>query len=130
MGLFHPHTSQPSDQEPQLQSQLQQAVAPYEAVITAALQWAANWALADCQLARVDDEAHGYQWQLWHTREDNTRFVDMTAMVYFENNHPDKPKMFVVTFKTPSGYNSVFDCPLLREDLYHVLRHALTARVH
>ncbi len=63
MGLFHSHQSQPSDKELQLQAQLRQAAAPYEAVITAALQWVARWALPECQVERVDDVANGYQWQ-------------------------------------------------------------------
>ena len=122
MGLSHSNLSQPSDKA----LQLQQAAAPYDAVISAALQWAANWALPDCQVARVEDAAHGYQWQLWHTREDTTRFVDVTVVVYFGAS-PDKPKMFLVTFQTPSGWRRSIQCPLLREDLFLAVRRALTS---
>ncbi len=127
MGLFHPHPSQPDDKELRLRSQLQQAAAPYEAVIMAALQWVARWALPECQLARVEDAAAGYQWQLWHTREDGTQFVDLTVEVYFLDRSPDQPRMFMVAFKTPGGASHTVDCPLHREDLMYALRRAVAS---
>ncbi len=96
-------------------------------MITAALQWLARWALPECQVERIDDVASGYQWQLWHTREDNSKFVDVTASVYFDDRHPDQPKMFLVVYKTPGGWSHAVDCPLYREDLHYALRRAVAS---
>ena len=126
MGLFHSHPAQPNDQGP-LRGQLQQAALPYEGVIITALQWTAAWALPSCQIGRIDNDGAGYQWQLWHTREDGTTFVDVTAEVFFEDHHPDKPKMFLVTYQTPGGWSHRVDCPLVREDLYYALRRAVAS---
>jgi hypothetical protein len=127
MGLFRSHSNQPSDKNLQLQNQLQQAAAPYEAAITPALQSVARWALPECQIERVESAAHGYQWQLWHTREDNSRFVDLSAQVYFEDRRPDRPKLFLVQFYTPGGVSRTVQCQLYREDLMYALRCALAS---
>ena len=115
-----------NDKEVQLQSQLRQAAAPYDGMVTAALQWLAHWAFPECQVERIDDAAGGYQWRLWHTREDNSRFVDVTVSVAFANRHPDKPESFLVIFRTPGGRQRSEVRPLYREDLHYALRCCVT----
>jgi len=130
MGLFHSHSDQPrqpDNKELLLLNQLRQASAPYEPMVTAALQWLANWAMPECQVERVESAASGYQWQLWHTRENGSKFVDVTVAVFFPDRHPDKPDGFVVDFKTPGGYERSATGPLIREDLFYTVRRVVSA---
>ena len=129
MGLFHSHAdrpNQPDDKEVQLRSQLQQAAARYDAVVTAGLQWLARWAMPECEVERVENAATGYQWRLWHTRQDGSKFVDVSVGVYFPDRHPDNPQSFFVEFRTPGGTSRTADSPLEPEDLRYAMRRAVS----
>ncbi len=127
MGLFHSHPNQPSDKELQLQSQLRQAAAGYEPMVVAGLQRLTRWALPDDQIERVDDAASGYVWQLWHTRQDGSKFVDLTVRVYFEDRRADKPALFQAVLKTPAGISHAIDGQLSPEDLDFALRRCVAS---
>jgi len=129
MGLFHSHAdhpNQPNDKEALLQNQLRLASAPYEPMTMGALQWLVLWAFPEGQVDRVDHPAGGYEWRLWHTRDDHSQFVDVTVMVVFADRRPDKPQSFLVDFQTPGGWKRSELRPLTREDLHYALRCCVT----
>jgi hypothetical protein len=130
MGLFQSHSdraAQQAEKEQQLMAALRQAAAPYEPMVLAGLQRLTRWAFPEDQIERVDEAAGGYAWRLWHTRADGSRFVDVTAQVFFEDRRPDKPVLFLATLKTPGGTHYVAQGPLTPEDVDHVLRRCVAS---
>jgi hypothetical protein len=85
----------------------------YDGMVTKALERLTRWAFPDSQVERVNSVT----WQLWHTRENGEKYIDVLVELLFKK---DQPHMFMCS-KTlhpeTAGLN--------REDLDEALRRAI-----
>ena len=85
----------------------------YDAMVTSALERLTRWAFPDSQVERPK----AGEWQLWHTAEDGTRYVDVAVTLQYRG---DRPESFLC-------HESLFiaDAELTREALDEALRRCI-----
>ena len=89
------------------------AASQYDTMVTKALERLTRWAFPDSQVERPKAGL----WQLWHTTEDGSRYVDVAVTLQFDG---DRPTSFICD---ESLYMS--DAELTREDLDEALRRCI-----
>jgi hypothetical protein len=85
----------------------------YDEMVTKALERLTRWAFPDSQVERPK----AGEWQLWHTAEGGTRYVDVAVTLQFRG---DRPVSFLC-------HESLYmaDAELTREDLDEALRRCI-----
>ena len=85
----------------------------YDEMVSAALERLTQWAFPDSQIERKNRLA----WQLWHTTDNNEKYVDVEVELRMKK---DKPDSFLISQSVQPQ-----EADLSREDLDDALRIAI-----
>jgi hypothetical protein len=97
----------------QLQRQQAEVANQYDGMVTKALVRLTRWAFPDSQVERES----AAKWQLWHTTDDGSKYVDVAVTLEFDQDQP-------VSFLCDGSLNMA-DAELTREDLDEALRRCI-----